>query len=491
MSSTHVSDPVKSNTLLYQYRYLLSFFAIGVVYICNMFIDVMDVDAGQYASIAREMFASGSYLEVYHRGTDYLDKPPMLFWLAALSFRVFGISNFAFKLPAILSLVLGIYSTYKFTTLWYDHKRGLTAALILATTQGMLLMSNDIRTDGILMGFVMFTIWQLSLFIQQGGMKHVLLGAIGAAVAMMTKGPIGLLIPGLAIGSHILAHREWKLIFKYEWAVFLVIILLLLLPMCYGLYEQFDLHPEKEVYGLKGPSGIKFFFWTQSFGRITGDNYWKNDSGYFYFFSTILWDFQPWLLLIVPAIFLKVKRLIKRFSLLPKKEEYMTVGGFCLTFAALSLSGYKLPHYIFPIFPLLSILCADYLHRLAEEANIRWLKFFKWAQFGLIILFFVALVLLMTICFPVTSVLLWMSVAGLFLLCLWVFFKSHLDFADTFVFPTLIMISAVALVMSVHFYPALLKYQAPSICAKEVKEMNLAANQFYFLHFHTHSMDFL
>ena len=147
---------------LYTYRYALAFSAIGLVYFFNMLIDIMDIDAAQYASISLEMLTNGSYLEVYHRGADYLDKPPMLFWLSSLSLGAFGINNFAYKLPAVLVIILGVYSTYRFTLMWYDRRKALYAALILASTQGMFLMTNDVRTDGMLTGFVIFSVWQLS-----------------------------------------------------------------------------------------------------------------------------------------------------------------------------------------------------------------------------------------------------------------------------------------------------------------------------------------
>lgn len=80
---------------------------------------------------------------------------------------------------------------------------------------------------------------------------------------MMAKGPIGAVAPALALGSHWLLKKDWQKIFNLKWLIAMIIVLILLMPMCYGLYKQF------------GFEGIKFFFWTQSFGRITGENVWK------------------------------------------------------------------------------------------------------------------------------------------------------------------------------------------------------------------------
>jgi hypothetical protein len=80
----------------------------------------------------------------------------------------------------------------------------------------------------------------------------------------------------------VVLKRQWSSFFKWQWLVGLIWVGLLLLPMCIGLYQQFDLHPEKVMYGRSGTSGLRFFFWTQSFGRLTGENVWKNNADIFF-----------------------------------------------------------------------------------------------------------------------------------------------------------------------------------------------------------------
>ena len=130
-----------------------------------MFIDVMEIDAAQYAAISSGMVKTKSFLEVYYHGQDYLDKPPLLFWLNSLSFTLFGISNFTYKLFAVLSLFFGIYATYRFARLWYAQHTALVAALILTSCQAYYLMSNDVRTDGLLTSWVIVSVWLLTEFI--------------------------------------------------------------------------------------------------------------------------------------------------------------------------------------------------------------------------------------------------------------------------------------------------------------------------------------
>ncbi|NJM79433.1 MAG: hypothetical protein HC854_07150 [Flavobacterium sp.] len=82
----------------------------------------MAVDAAQYAGISAEMASTNSYLEVNEFGRDYLDKPPLLFWLSSLSIKIFGATNFGYKLPSFLFLLFSFYALYHFVLLYYDEK---------------------------------------------------------------------------------------------------------------------------------------------------------------------------------------------------------------------------------------------------------------------------------------------------------------------------------------------------------------------------------
>ena len=93
------------------------FIITGILYFTAVRVDTMDVDASQYAEMSREMMRSGDYLHLYDRGHDYLDKPNFLFWVSAGSMKVFGVNDFAYKLPSILFALLAIFSTYKLAKL--------------------------------------------------------------------------------------------------------------------------------------------------------------------------------------------------------------------------------------------------------------------------------------------------------------------------------------------------------------------------------------
>ncbi len=466
---------------------ICAFLSIIIVYFCNLFIDVMEVDAAQYASISLEMLRNNSFLQVFHRNADYLDKPPLLFWLSATSFKFFGVNNWAYKLPSVLVLLVGIFATFRLGKVLYNFKVGLFSALILATTQAIFLITNDVRTDGILLGFTVLSIWQYVEYQQNNKNIRLILSAIFLAAALMAKGPIALIIFLSAIGFPMLISKNWEGIFNWIWLPFFVIVFLLLVPMTYGLYQQFDLHPEKTVYGLSGPSGVKFFYWTQSFGRITGDIYWKNNTSFFTFFHTFLWDFQPWAILAVFAFFYKIKDLYLSFFE-EKSTETITFGAFFFPFLALSLSKFKLPHYIFPLFPYMAIILANFL--VEKLPSLKFAKALLVFQFVLLHVFYLAIGFSIVHFFDLNQPYSIIILGCGFVLIYYIFFSKKYNISDKILWLSVTTSIAFSFNLSTYFYPQLLVYQSESRLGKEIADGKLPQKSIYNLNTSGHSLDF-
>ncbi|GAB1856588.1 hypothetical protein MHTCC0001_14230 [Flavobacteriaceae bacterium MHTCC 0001] len=445
----------------------------------------MEADAAQYASISMEMYFNKSYLHVFERGKDYLDKPPLLFWLSSISYMLFGISNFAYKLPSVLILILGIYSTYRFTLLWYNKEKAILAAFIVATTQAFFQMSNDIRTDTAFSGFVIFSVWQICIYLKTSTYKHLLLGALGVGCAMLTKGPLGLIIPVVAFSTDFALKRQWRNFFKPQWIIMLFVVALILLPMSYGLYTQFDLHPEKTAYGIESPSGLRFYYWTQSFGRITGENYWQNNTSFFYFFHTILWDFQPWVLFLIPALIAKLSELWQHKFKIPENKEYISGATFIIVLLMLSKSNYKLPHYIFPLFSFASVFVSNYIVNLAYKGK----KMLSRVQFGIMNLFAVLIIPYYFFVFPPKHTILPIISAVLFI-GIWLLFLRMKEGTDKIVLPTLGIIFIFNLTMASEFYPNLLRYQSSIKAGKYIMDNNVPRDKFYIYDGGSYALDF-
>jgi 4-amino-4-deoxy-L-arabinose transferase-like glycosyltransferase len=296
--------------------FLALYIAATGAYLLGMLLDITGMDATQYASMSLELMQDNSWLEIMHRGEDYLDKPPLHFWLSAMSFKIFGVSNFAYKLPSFLVTLLGVYSIVKLGNLLYGKPIGRIAGLMYYTTQAMFLINHDVRTDTILVGFIAFASYHLLKWCMHGGHIHWIAGFAGAGVAMLAKGPLGLMVPLLAVGGYILISRNWKKLLRLEWIGGMLIVAAVISPVLYGLWNQWDMHPEKKLYGMDGLSGVRFYLWDQSFGRLTGTNPFINQlkpnqgNDPSFFLHTSLWSLLPWSIACFAAWILSIKKLI-------------------------------------------------------------------------------------------------------------------------------------------------------------------------------------
>lgn len=451
------------------------FVIIGLIYCLAIPVDVMDVDAAQYAEMSRELMHQTNWLHLFDRGKDYLDKPPLLFWITALSMKLFGANNFAYKLPTILSAYWAIYATYRLTRILYNESLARLSALLLASCQGLFLWTNDVRTDMLLMSCVITAIWCIRASEDKRKWYFILGGAVAIAFGMMTKGPIALLVPAFAIGSDSLLRKGWKKLVTPWGLLYMAIIGVLLLPMCIGLYQQFDAHPEKVIDGHTGVSGLKFFFWTQSFGRITGSNEWSNGAGPFFLLGSMFWAFLPWIFLLIPALFQNLKQLIQQRLKLSNKQEWISTGGFLLSYLSLCFSNYQLPHYILVAFPFAAIVSAKMLYDLfTDKKYVPTARFFSSFYVPVCLLLQLGVALLYIYIFPAHNLQLVCFIGAQLV---WLGLLLKINGMKRLLWLPVGTMLIINLVLSTHFYPKLLQYQAGSVFGRYLNEARIDPNK--------------
>ena len=327
-------------------RILFFIIAIAAVgsYLAGLSIDVTR-DAGKYATVSKEIFQNGNYINLTVHGEAYDQKPPMLFWMGAAGFAVGGISNFWFKLPILLLIFLGFYWAFRLGETLYNKRVGYLTAIMLGFSFIYFMYSSDIHTDTPLQAFVTLALWQLAEFVKTRKTKNIIFGFVGIGLAMLCKGPIGAAIPAFAVVGHILLKKDFKFLFDYRWFLGIALAFIVASPAMIGLMNQF------------GWRGIWFFFWENNVGRITG-SYLKSINDPFYYFHNILYLFLPWSLLFFTSVFLEFKMLVKnRF----RSNEYFTFTGIWIFFIILSSASFQLPSYIFSIVPLIAVLTAKWV----------------------------------------------------------------------------------------------------------------------------------
>lgn len=459
-------------------RFWFLILLVVLVYVAGAFATLFENDSAQFAVMAMRMVQEHDFLNLFKGPNEYLDKPHMHYWLAALSYKLFGIYDWAYRIPGILATLLGAYSCFGLGKLLYNQHTGKLAALIFMTAQTIVLGVIDVRTDAILTGFAIFSIWQLATYIENGSIKAILLGALGAGIAFSTKGQIALLVIGLPLLCHVAYMRRWKVFLNWKVLVALLIFGIVISPMLYAYYHQFDMHPEKVIRGKSNRSGIFFIFWEQSFERLSGEGIGKNSSDYFFFFHTFLWVFLPWTILSLTTLWSRTKTFIKlKFEYNPK-YEFLTLGGIILVFILISFAQFKLPHYLNVTIPLFSVITASYLYDLHRFQKERATKFLMAGQYFVLAIVFIASALLCFFVFRVTSIVTY----GIFLVGAIIIIYYALKREGRYVRLITVSVCASLLlntVLNLHFYPNLLAYQGGSAMATVVKENGIPVDAIY------------
>lgn len=471
-------------------RYWFLLLLVTLVYISGMFVTLFENDSAQFAVMAMRMVQENDFLSLFKGPEEYLDKPHMHYWLAAISFKIFGIHDWAYRIPGLLATLLGAYSCFGLGKLLYNTDTGKLAALIFMTAQTIVLSVIDVRTDAVLTGFTIFAMWQLAAYIQKGNILPIILGAFGAGMAFSTKGQIALVVIGFPILCHLAYTRKWKSLFNWRVLVAILVFAVTIAPMLYAYYHQFDLHPEKVIRGRSGRSGILFIFWEQSFERMSGTGMGKNSSDYFFFFHTFLWVFLPWTIIGLTAIARQIKTFLKNKFKYKSGLEFLTLGGIILIFITISFAQFKLPHYLNITIPLFAILTAAYLSWLNKSDKLKTIKVLLKAQYFILSLVFIVTVLLCYFVFNFESIYASILLGMAFLLIAYYILKREASYLQII---TLSVCSALLLnvVLNTHFYPSLLEYQAGSTMAKTVKENQVPVDNIYKLSsHHTWAIDF-
>jgi 4-amino-4-deoxy-L-arabinose transferase-like glycosyltransferase len=164
-----------------------------------------------YAEIAREMVLSGDWLTPHLNGTRYLDKPPLFYWLIALAYKAFGVSEFSARLPIALAGLGGVLVTYSIGRYYFDGNAGFLAGLVLTTSVGYFVFSRQLLPD---MVFTFFTTLGIAALLRTARddrrqQRWAVVASGSLALAVLTKGVLGLFPLAVAAG-YALCLGRWR-----------------------------------------------------------------------------------------------------------------------------------------------------------------------------------------------------------------------------------------------------------------------------------------
>lgn len=430
----------------------------------GLFVPLMDNDSAHHANIALRMYLTGDYTSLIDYDGPYLDKPHLHFWLSALSYHVFGVNGFAYKLPSFLFSIMGIWAVYRAATLLVNKSAGKTAAIVFGTSASFLLGLNDVRMDAILTAAVAITVWQLAGYIKTRGWRYVIGVALGMAIGFSTKGYVGVFIPGLFFLAYCLFVKNWRLLFDYRWVAGILLFSIFISPVLISYYIQYNLHPELIVRGENKINGVRFILWDQTLGRYGGEMGGDAKSDRLFFIHTFLWVFAPWSLVGITSLLKQGS--IKSLSVVAKSAlAVLFLFGILVGF-----SSFKLPHYINVILPVSAIWVSDQLSPMVIK-RIIWVEWLMWALVG------VFSGLLLVWWFPEQPMWFWLGLVLLFTLLFYTIRKVPQTNEKL---PIRISMAVLVLfwLLNAGFYRSILHYQGGTRLADLIKDKEILKNTY-------------
>lgn len=350
--------------LLYLGAFALLLFLFG-----SWLMPVTDPVESNYVETAKEMIAAGDYLSPRIFGNYWYDKPILFYWEIIAAFQLFGMSDFAARLFPALFAVAGVLMTYGFGTKLYGRRTGLCAAVLLALSIEYWYLGHAIITDMTLWVTVSLTLISFYQGYETGKGRYYYLAFAAAAAAVLTKGPIGLALPGLVILVFLAWQRCLGMLLSRHMAGGLVLFFVIT-----GTWYM-------PMYLLHGSDFIDTFLGVHNALRATVAEHPRN-SVWYYYLLVFVEGFFPWSLVAVPAF---CKRLVRRELCWPveEKERFLIVWALAV-FIAFECMASKYMTYTFPYMMPLAILMGRYF---AEHA-----KLFARMAAGMALVYFALLV---------------------------------------------------------------------------------------------------
>ena len=336
-SPTAESIPVR-------HRYLLLALIGLMLYVpFNGMRDMWYADEPDIAEVTQTMYTTGDWVSPRRVGTIWVDYPPMIYWTGLASAHALGgLSEFALRLPNALAAVVLVLLTCWAGSRWFDPETGLWAGFTLLTFQQFAQQAVGYRPD---MQFSLAITGGFLLWAAGTGDRPRWYLRVGAflffGLAMLAKGPLGLLLPGLVLTLWHGSRREWRRLL--ELAPMALVSLAVYLPWFYACSRAM------------GSENILYELYAQNFARFVGADRGHGKPMYYYL-ANIWGDLVPWSLLLPFALWW-----IHRARLWRDRNVQLVLWWFGAFFVFLSMAATKRQLYLLPAYPAIALLLGIWL----------------------------------------------------------------------------------------------------------------------------------
>lgn len=321
---------------------------------------IMDPSDGYYSEGAREMFESGNYLVPHLNYVPWFEKPILIYWLIVLSYKIFGVCEFAARLPAATSAAVLLILTYPFGRQFLRRRAALLSTLVFGSSALVLLIGHVAVTDMPLCLLFSTAVGCLFLTITKNISWTKWVAYVALGLAVLCKGPMA----GLLVFASLFAYiaftsrtidAAWQSVKKLQLIYGAIIVAAIALPW----FVAVTIATNGEFY--------QEFFIRQNIGRALGTV--NHQAGPLYYVPVYLGGFFPWsiyLLSFIPAIAMVVKRARTKNVQMSMRSKVIVLCALIVAwmYPFFTVISAKLTTYILPMFPALAILVGTSLDRM-------------------------------------------------------------------------------------------------------------------------------
>jgi 4-amino-4-deoxy-L-arabinose transferase-like glycosyltransferase len=306
-------------------------------------------DEGRYAEVAREMFATGDWITTRLNGIKYFEKPPLQTWMNALTFAAFGVGDWQARLWTGLNGIFGVLLVWLAGRKVFGARVSFYAALVLGSCFYWVACSQINSLDMGLSGMMTLALCSLLIAQRDGATPQerrnwMLACWAGMALSVLTKGLIGLMLPGAILVAYALVSRDWQIWTRLHLGKGLLLFFVIAAPWFV-------------LVGLKNPEQPHFFFIHEHFDRFLLKEH-HREAAWWIFFALLAGGTFPWAGVLVQSLALGARREDTRG---PFRPRLMLLAWLVFIILFFTKSSSKLPGYILPVFPAAALLIAIYL----------------------------------------------------------------------------------------------------------------------------------
>ncbi len=345
----------------------------GIIWFSQLgYRDLFDPDEGRYAQIPAAMVDSGDWLTPRLNGVKYFEKPALQYWATAAVFSLAGKGNASARLVPALAGYLGALFAALLALRLFGARAAMFAFLFASSSLMWVVMGHMLTLDMLLSTWLFFGVACLAIAQSQRSDKKqarnwMLAGWAALALAVLTKGLIGLVLPAASVVVYSMWQRDWRLWKHLQLARGLLLFLLLVAPWFIAV-------------SLKNPEFAPFFFIHEHWDRYTSGVH-HHGGPIEYFVPFLLLGVLPWLMVSLDVL------IRPAFKWRPEKTGEFDAARLLWSFAAVtfvffSLGNSKLPAYILPVMPVVAVLAAQRMAEAKRLGSDRWLM----AVLGLVLL---------------------------------------------------------------------------------------------------------